>query len=287
MISAGRRGRPGGTFRLRREGEADRIRRMSTRRSSYPIACPRCGREFDATLYDVVDASDTPEAREELLSRRLNRVACPSGECGAAFAVDKPLVYRDPARGIFIHYEPVTERRGLEAIEKDFAAAAAKLAELIPGDVAAPALHLVTNASEMMERLFVLESGLDPRIVEQIKYMMYKANPEDLPARGKLLLFDPAGAAEAPAGNAVEEAPVANLRFIVQDVATGKLERVLGFARENYDALASVYAGDMAEVLEEWFPGPCINGRLRFLRDEANGELDEDDEFDDEGMRLE
>jgi hypothetical protein len=261
---------------------------MSTRQSVYPIACPKCGREFDATLHDVVDVGDTPELRGELLARRLNRVSCPAKECAASFAVDKPLFYRDGARGIFIQYDPLSARRGFEAVSADFAKAVEKLSSLLPEDVASPTLHLATNPSELMERIFVLESGLDPRIVEQIKYMMYKANPEDLPAREKLLLFDPpAGAAEAPAPDAVEEAPVADLRFIVQDVKTGALERVLGFARENYDALAAVYAGDMAEVLEEWFPGPYVNGRLRYLRDEANDELDDDDELNDEGMRLE
>jgi len=259
---------------------------MSTRTSVYPISCPKCGREFDATLHDVLDASDTPELREALLARRLNRVECPAEDCKAVFAVDKPLVYRDPARGIFVQYEPVGPRRSFEDVSSDFAKAVEKLSGLLPEDVKAPTLHLATNPSELMERIFVLENGLDPRLVEQIKYLMYKANPETLPARGKILLFDPAEAAAAPAGEGDGEMPKADLRFVVQDVETGALERILGFSRANYDALEAVYAGDMAEVLEEWFPGPYVNGRIRFLRDEANDELDEDDELNDEGMRL-
>ena len=103
-----------------------------------------------------------------------------------------------------------------------------------------------------------MEEGLDARLVEHIKYMMYQQNEEKLPAAQKGLLFD--------AQDSTEE----QLCFVVQDRTTRKLEAVLNFARSDYEALVNVFdSDDQLALLEEQFPGPYLNGRLRYLQDLA------------------
>ena len=54
------------------------------------------------------------------------------------------------------------------------------------------------------------------------------------------------------------------------DHATRKLEAVLNFARADYAALANVFQADgQGGLLAEQFPGPYLNGRLRFLQEQA------------------
>ena len=228
---------------------------MSHKRT-HEIACPFCGREQRVDLWDSICADEQPELREALLLNRVNRVECAG--CGKSFRIDKPLVYRDGRRNIFIHFDPLIGGRTLADVEESFRQAPAELNGLLPADVAPLQVHLVVEWSELIERIFLLEAGLDARLVEHIKYLMYRQNAGKLPADRKGLLFD------------AQDSTVDQLCFVVQDRATRKLEAVLNFARADYAALANVFQADgQGGLLAEQFPGPYLNGRLRFLQDQA------------------
>lgn len=228
---------------------------MSQKRT-HEIACPFCGREQEVELWDSLDAEENPELREDLLAGRINRVECAG--CRKGFRIDLPLVYHDRTLNVFIHYEPLVGGRTLAQAEQGFRAAARELQKALPADVAPPEIQLVVEWSELVERVYLLEEGLDARLVEHVKYLMYRQNPAKLPAEAKNLLFD--------AQDSTDE----QLCFVVQDRATRKLEAVLNFARADYEALVNVFdSGDQLALLEEQLPGPYLNGRLRYLRDQT------------------
>ena len=142
------------------------------------------------------------------------------------------------------------------------------LERLLPKDVPAPEMHLVVEWSELIERIFSEEEGLDARLVEHIKYMMYQQNPGKLPAAKKGLLFD--------AQDSTDE----QLCFVVQDRASRRLEAMLHFARKDYEALLNVFgSGQGLKLLMDQFPGPVVNGRLKFLQDRL---LEKDEEPEEE-----
>lgn len=225
----------------------------------HEIACPFCGREQAVELWDALVADEDPDLREALLAGRINRVECAG--CRKGFRVDLPLIYRDREQDLFIHYDPLVGGRDLKAVEAAFRDGVAELNRLLPPDVPPPEAHLVVEWSELVERVFLLEEGLDARLVEHVKYMMFQQNPDKLPADKKNLLFD------------AQDSTDDQLCFVVQDRATKKLEAVLNFARADYEALVNVFdSGDQLALLEEQFPGPYYNGRLRFLQDQAEEE---------------
>ncbi len=228
---------------------------MSEKRK-HEIACPLCGREQAVELWDSIDAGRDPELREALLAGRINRVECAG--CRKSFRIDKPLVYHDREQEIFIHYEPLANGRTLAEAEKGFQAALKELERLLPDDLSPLEVHLVVEWNELVERIYLLEEGLDARLLEHVKYMMFQQNPGKLSAEKKNLLFD--------AQDSTDE----QLCFVVQDRASKKLEAVLNFARADYEALVNVFdSGEQLALLEEQFPGPYYSGRLRFLRDQA------------------
>ena len=228
---------------------------MSQKRT-HEIACPLCGREQEVELWDSINVDSEPELREALLLNRVNRVECAG--CNKGFRIEKPLVYQDREQDIFIHLDPLMGGRTLVDIEKNFREAMEEMNRLLPKDVTPPEAHLVVEWAELIERIFLLEEGLDARLVEHIKYMMFQQNEEKLPAAQKGLLFD--------AQDSTEE----QLCFVVQDRTTRKLEAVLNFARSDYEALVNVFdSDDQLALLEEQFPGPYLNGRLRYLQDLA------------------
>lgn len=222
----------------------------------HEIACPLCGREQEVELWDSINVDSGPELREALLAGRINRVECAG--CRGNFRIDKALVYQDREQDIFIHYDPLAGGRTLADAEQSFRTAIAEMNRLLPADVPPPEAHLVVEWSELIERIFLLEEGLDARLVEHIKYMMFQQNADKLPAERKGLLFD--------AQDSTDE----QLCFVVQDRATRKLEAVLNFSRADYEALLNVFdVDDQMALLEEQFPGPYLNGRLRYLQDLA------------------
>jgi hypothetical protein len=224
--------------------------------SQHHIACPFCGQEQDVELWDVLDVDAQPELREALLSNRINRVACAG--CAKNFRIDKPVVYRHLQEEVLVHFDPLVGGRTLADAEGSFLEAHEELDRLLPADVAPPEVHLVVEWAELVERIFLLEEGLDARLVEHVKYMMYSQNPDKLPADRKNLLFN--------AQDSTEE----QLCFVVQDRASRKLEALLHFSRADYEALVNVFdAEDQLELLMEQFPGPYLNGRLRFVLDQS------------------
>lgn len=228
---------------------------MSQKRT-HEIACPLCGRAQEVELWDSIAVEEEPELRAALLANRVNRVECVG--CRKSFRVEKPLVYHDREQGLFVHFDPLVGGRTLADAETAFRAAQAELDRLLPPDVPAPEAHLVVEWSELVERIFLLEEGLDARLVEHVKYLMYRQNPAQLPAEKKNLLFD------------AQDSNAEQLCFVVQDRATKKLEAVLNFARADYEALVNVFdSGDQLALLMEQYPGPYLSGRLRYLRDQA------------------
>ncbi len=207
-------------------------------------------------LWDSISVDAEPELREALLANRINRVECAG--CQKSFRIEKPLVYQDREQDIFVHLDPLVGGRTLPDAEKSFREAMQELNRLLPPDVPSPEAHLVVEWSEMVERIFLLEEGLDARLVEHIKYMMFQQNAEKLPAERKNLLFD------------AQDSTDGQLCFVVQDRATRKLEAVLNFARADYEALVNVFdSGEQLALLMEQFPGPHLSGRLRYLQDLA------------------
>lgn len=218
-----------------------------SKQQSYPIRCPQCGLEQVVELVDALDATANPSARDRLMANTLNRVAC--ADCAYEFRVDKPLLYRDAARGFIVCLYPV----GLDRIEegtKYFRSVLDHLAAAWEGAIQKPSMHLVFSRVELIERIFLLEAGMDERLLEYVKYMIYSKNNAKVNARKQRILFN--------AQDSTED----QLCFVVQNVETNQFEGVLQYGREAYRALQEMFDRDeQTPSLMELFPGPYISAR--------------------------
>ena len=222
--------------------------------NTYPIRCPKCEAEESVTLYDSINVTEEPALRDQLMANQLNAVHCE--ECGFDFRVDKRLLYNDAARRLMIYWFPGNEAMYRQNKE-EFMTVMDALNDALPDTFEPPSIHLVFNRSELVERIFLLEAGLNERIIEYIKYMIYSNNMEKTNPRDKALLFN--------AEDSTEQA----LCFVTQDVATNKLEGMLQFERSAYQGLVEMFDQDEKTAsLMELFPGPYISARDLFLQDE-------------------
>lgn len=229
-----------------------------SQQSSYPIRCPKCGHEQSVVLYDAINAKEEPELRAQLMQNRLNVVRCAG--CGFEFRVDKNLIYCDPAHKLLVFWVPAAEADYARG-EEQFVSLLSELSGLLPDDLHAPAVHLVFSRTELIERIFLIEAGLDERLIEYIKYTLYTRNAARLDPATKQLLF-----------NATDSTPE-HLCFVVQDIASRKFEAVLQYAREAYNGLREMFSADEKSTdLLELFPGPHVCARTLLLREQAEPE---------------
>ncbi len=215
---------------------------------TYTIRCPKCQAEAGVELYDSVNVGENPELRDALIGNRLNAVACAS--CAFQFRVDKPLLYIDPPRKFAVWWTP----EGLSQPEKavdEFQRMQASLQEA-PTQIDLK-LHLVHERVELIERIFLLEAGLDERLVEYIKYLIYSKNARKVDAATKRLLFN------------AQDSDDATLCFIVQDIATRRLEGALKYDRRMVADLEAMFANNPTKPLAELFPHPYVSARTLIL----------------------
>ncbi len=222
--------------------------------SIYPIKCPSCGHEQQVSLFESVDVKEDPSHRKDLLEGRLNQISCAT--CAFEFVVDKSLLYSDPDAGWMLYLHPSLPEEMAQA-EEEFATVLADLEEVLPSDQKLPEVDLVLSRNDLIERIFVREMGLNPKVIEYIKYLIYTQNLEQFLPEEKILLLNADGCDEN------------SLAFVVQDRETRKLETMLQYNRESYDSLLELLVEDGDQSLvNQLFPGPCYSARAYLMQDE-------------------
>ncbi len=229
-----------------------------SQQKTYNIRCPKCQHDQSVQLYESINVKTHPDLKKLLMANQMNTVTCE--QCALTFRVDKPLLYHDPSRRFMIYQIPLGEN-AIEAGEREFTESVGRLSGLIPKDIPAPDVSLVFSRAELVERIFLHDAGLNERIIEYIKYIIYSRNAGKINAARKLLLFD------------AEDSTPEALCFVVQDVESKKLESVLQYERKTYTALCEMFdKDDQTPTLLELFPGPYISARRLLLKEtEASG----------------
>ncbi len=222
-----------------------------SQKNKYGIRCPKCEHEQQVDLYDSLNIGEEEELKFALMANEINVIECDS--CSFQFRVDKNLLYHDPDNNLMVYLfnAPLDQ---LEAAQEEFLTTVQSLNRALPEDVEAPQVHLVLSRGELVERIFMHEASLNERIIEYIKYQVHSNNLESIDPQVKLLLFN------------AQDSTADHLCFIVQDVESEKLEGMLEYKREAYDAYIEMFEKD-DEVgnIFELFPGPYISARALLL----------------------
>ena len=164
-----------------------------------PVACPACGHEWDARLFDSLNGDRIPAQVEDILAGTFERQPCP--RCAVELRPEHPMLYVEYSARTWIVMHPPGDRaryalieRGVElVIERNFQAAAPMVAEGVRG--ARP--RLVFGQRMLTEALRGLRAGLSPPLLECAKLLALRRNLGELLRHGPSQLvfeaFDDAG----------------------------------------------------------------------------------------------
>ena len=136
------------------------------------LRCPACNRQHDVALVQSINARQNPELKQRLLAGELNMMAC---ECGKRTQLAATLLYHDPDRDYFCQVCP-----GGEQAMKDGEAAFAAI-----GPVGTR--RLVPSPNALLEKVKLLDAGLDDRVVEVLKVLLLASRGDDI---NRIVLFD-------------------------------------------------------------------------------------------------
>lgn len=188
---------------------------MQERLKQFEITCPRCGHIFKKDLNTAI-FSETME-RDKLLNRDFASLLCPS--CGHDFRLNYRFIYTDDRLKFMV------------VNDSDFVGSSHRLAlisslslldKLRRDELSKFRTIMTTNLDELREKILILESGLDDRTVELMKYILLESDELSLNH-------------DDVASFVIEEVD----KFILTSKTKGVMS--LPFPKEVYDKIAETY----------------------------------------------
>lgn len=176
----------------------------------------------------------------------LNRVQCP--ECESTFILDVPVLYRDDDDRFLVYLMPLDNRANWAAAENRMR----EITERLFDDPSiTPTCRLVFNRGDLIEKIALHERGLDDRVVEYVKYQLYR-NPywdEPIDPVRHRLLFD------------FSSAEKENLSFLIFDRESGEAIAGTHLPMEDYAEVQKTFLGNfkLQGEFSRLFPGYYVN----------------------------
>lgn len=139
---------------------------------STTLTCPHCHQAFDATVDRTIDAETDSDLLRLILEGTYGQTTCP--HCLTKLYADTPLTVTDREHGTTLEFtattDPIVVQRTAEHLMATIAERSAN-----------QQYRLVMHFDDLREKLIMLKSGLDDRMVEVMKFAAAKKRREIKP----------------------------------------------------------------------------------------------------------
>lgn len=192
--------------------------------------CPHCNADIEIPYYEDVNVSIHPELKDAILSGDFFQYICPS--CSKSISIAGPLLYHDPDGPAMYYYCPPGFDQSTQNLNEMLQAV-----ESMEGDRATHyQARLVTSIDKLLEKIYILDAGLDDRIVELVKLAYLKNYSTELQSKGRIraTLFMP--------NTDSEDAQIVFMLGDEGDMAT------VDFSTDYYAFFATEYAEQLNEL---------------------------------------
>lgn len=146
------------------------------------VTCRDCLHEQDFTAWLLLNVTLDPDRKADLVSGRLTLFTC--DRCGGQAEVNYPMLYHDVGRRLLVWMLPRDPNAPDPADEE---------APPSPGEMGVTGegyvLRRVTNRKELIEKAFIADHGLDDRVVELVKFILWEQMAEEKKPDGTTLHF--------------------------------------------------------------------------------------------------
>lgn len=125
------------------------------------FVCPKCGKEYEITTWDSINATIDPELKERLYHNEIFKYECP--HCHQQYSIFYPCLYHNLEKKFMVWLMDETTEKDLENIK-----------EVIKEFKGEYKLRKTKTILEFLEKARIFEDESDDRIIEMVK--MYCEN---------------------------------------------------------------------------------------------------------------
>ena len=161
-----------------------------TRKSEEGFVCPVCGHPGKGVIYDSINITLDPQLKEGILDGTLFDLKCEN--CGEVLDAPEELIYHDMDQQTMFFLQPVGLREKWPEITEQFQKLLAthmQIKDLFDADTEEYTYRVCFGRPELLEKIFMLDAGLDDRQVEMIKLLFFLQNREQFPGLIPEILF--------------------------------------------------------------------------------------------------
>ena len=132
------------------------------------IRCPKCGKESDITLWQMITVKDSPDLKEDLLKGNLNMFVC--DECNEKALVPTPLLYHDEDKKIMFSFMPTSSAEETKEAYMSVLKSSKESGEL--ENLKGYNLRFISDYNTLLEKILIFDAGLNDKTIEVIKLMV-------------------------------------------------------------------------------------------------------------------
>lgn len=153
------------------------------------ITCPKCGNKDDFKIWESINVQIDPQMKEQVMNKNAFLFKCPG--CGEQTYVMYTLLYHDMDKKLMIYLLPDDENEIKTAAEMMSGMSGETLLPDISAVTAGYSYRIVTNITELQEKICISDAGYDDRVIEVIKVLYLGMMAEKTPDKKvDVILFD-------------------------------------------------------------------------------------------------
>lgn len=142
-----------------------------------PVACPRCGERFNATLFTNLHVTRSPAVRDDILAGKFQRFDCP--HCAASVRVEPSMLYTDFERyrwyAVFpqwaIEHRKELSEMVLEGFHRNMLV---QCAPIVRSWAPMFRIRVIFGLPSLRDKLLCDDAELDDRVLEVFKLQLLR-----------------------------------------------------------------------------------------------------------------
>lgn len=136
------------------------------------IVCSECGKESEFRVWESINTVLDPELKEKVRNRDVFTFICP--HCGEITMVNYACLYHQMEDKIMIYYVPGDIEEAVLMMQGKYRNDMGEVLDLSFNDLLAEGYvnRVVHTMNEFVEKLAILDAGLDDRFIEIMKVLM-------------------------------------------------------------------------------------------------------------------
>lgn len=144
-----------------------------TRMVDMDVVCPTCGTQENHRHYSSVNVTIDPSLKEKVFSQEILAHTCQ--KCNKRYGVISDILYHDMDQNLMIYFDSTGESDGVEALNRVFS--------VMPEAMEiknAYTIRVVHDYFDMVEKITVVDAGLDDRAIEFLKTVLFLRVLQDM-----------------------------------------------------------------------------------------------------------